>query len=277
MDWQCPLCGEPLKLVDKQWCCENKHVFDRAKEGYVNLQPVQFKKSKVPGDSKEMVNARRDFLSRGYYEPLALKLSSTLETLNTHSSIMLHDLGCGEGYYLATIAEQLSNAGFSVSASGNDIAKVAIQKAAKKYKSHSFCVASSFQLPVADETMSSIVQVFAPANPAEVNRVLMEGGLWLSVEPGPSHLKQLKQAIYDTPDENHPRPVSHPQLLIEDTISLSFDMQLKNNDDRLSLLMMTPYFWKVQDEQRDQVLDRMDILTADFVITIYRKCATALV
>ena len=142
MDWQCPLCGEPLKLVEKQWCCENKHVFDRAKEGYVNLQPVQFKKSKVPGDSKQMVNARREFLSRGHYEPLALKLSSTLETLNIHSSITLHDLGCGEGYYLATIAEQLSNAGFSVNASGNDIAKIAIQKAAKKYQAHNFCVAS---------------------------------------------------------------------------------------------------------------------------------------
>ena len=112
MDWQCPLCGEPLKLVEKQWCCENKHVFDRAKEGYVNLQPVQFKKSKVPGDSKQMVNARREFLSRGHYEPLALKLSSTLETLNIHSSITLHDLGCGEGYYLATIAEHYQTQDF---------------------------------------------------------------------------------------------------------------------------------------------------------------------
>ena len=35
----------------------NKHQFDKAKEGYVNLLPVQHKKSKNPGDDAQMVQA----------------------------------------------------------------------------------------------------------------------------------------------------------------------------------------------------------------------------
>ena len=72
----CPICQQALLQKDKQLICEANHNFDVAKEGYVNLLPVQFKKSKAPGDNKEMVIARRNFLEKGYYSPLADKLTS---------------------------------------------------------------------------------------------------------------------------------------------------------------------------------------------------------
>ena len=33
----CPVCGKPLKKTEKSFICEKGHVFDIAKEGYVNL------------------------------------------------------------------------------------------------------------------------------------------------------------------------------------------------------------------------------------------------
>ncbi len=57
----CPLCHSSLNLTERSWCCENRHQFDQAKEGYVNLLPVQHKGSREPGDSAEMMQARRDF------------------------------------------------------------------------------------------------------------------------------------------------------------------------------------------------------------------------
>ena len=66
----CPLCHLPLMLVDRSWRCDNHHQFDQAKEGYVNLLPVQHKNSREPGDSAEMMQARREFLQAGHYQPL---------------------------------------------------------------------------------------------------------------------------------------------------------------------------------------------------------------
>ncbi|HAT24715.1 MAG TPA: 23S rRNA (guanine(745)-N(1))-methyltransferase, partial [Pantoea septica] len=66
----CPLCHLPLQPENRSWRCENRHQFDQSKEGYLNLLPVQHKGSREPGDSQEMMQARREFLQAGYYQPL---------------------------------------------------------------------------------------------------------------------------------------------------------------------------------------------------------------
>ena len=58
----CPLCQNPLLLHENRYQCLNNHSFDVAREGYVNLLPVQQKNSKDPGDNKDMMLARRQFL-----------------------------------------------------------------------------------------------------------------------------------------------------------------------------------------------------------------------
>ena len=70
MSYSCPLCHAPLERRDNSFICPQRHQFDLAKEGYVNLLPVQFKRSRDPGDSAEMMQARREFLQAGYYQPL---------------------------------------------------------------------------------------------------------------------------------------------------------------------------------------------------------------
>ena len=77
----CPLCQSQFTQVNNTQICENNHHFDIAKEGYLNLLPVNAKNSKNPGDNKEMMMARRAFLNSGGYLPLAEKLSLTVNEL----------------------------------------------------------------------------------------------------------------------------------------------------------------------------------------------------
>ena len=94
--YHCPICHTPLTLQDSSYRCEKSHSFDKAKEGYVNLLPVQFKQSKQPGDNKAMVNARREFLEQGYYLPLQERIVALFKEYLSDNTALL-DAGCGEG------------------------------------------------------------------------------------------------------------------------------------------------------------------------------------
>src|SRR5690554_7386318 len=97
----CPLDGDPLYRSDGTWRCAAGHSFDIARQGYVNLLPVQQKRSRNPGDSKEMVAARTQFLNTGIYEPIAQKVTELVRPLlQQDRPLRLLDAGCGEGYYL---------------------------------------------------------------------------------------------------------------------------------------------------------------------------------
>ena len=96
----CPICKTKLNTHGKTYRCENNHSFDVAKQGYVNLLPVNKKHSDNPGDSKEMVLARRAFLESGYYDCFTEKLREIINSLfNGKEKITIADCGCGEGYY----------------------------------------------------------------------------------------------------------------------------------------------------------------------------------
>ena len=101
MPYQCPLCQQQLEKNDHQWRCANNHQFDCAKEGYVNLMPVQLKHSKQPGDSAEMMQARRAFLDQNYYQPLRNAVCAALDAHMPAQTRRILDIGCGEGYYTA--------------------------------------------------------------------------------------------------------------------------------------------------------------------------------
>ena len=81
----CPICKSKLNIVGKAYSCENNHSFDIAKQGYVNLLPVNKKHSDNPGDSKEMVLSRREFLEGGYYDCFTDKLCEIINSLFSES------------------------------------------------------------------------------------------------------------------------------------------------------------------------------------------------
>ena len=265
ISYLCPLCANVLFPQEKSYCCDNKHTFDLAKEGYVNLLPVQFKQSKNPGDNKAMVNARRDFLEKGYYQPLAEKLVSLYDKFAKKTAVML-DAGCGEGFY----THQHKNDNNQIF--GIDIAKEAVKKAAKKYKTCQFSVGTLSHLPFAEQTIDWILSIYAPILEEEFTRVLAEQGYLLTVTPGKNHLTQLKQLIYreaKAHDETK-EPITGLSLVHQE--NLNYQMTLAKGLDTYNLLMMTPFAFKAT-EQVLETIKSVDNFQceADFLIRVYQK------
>ncbi len=111
----CPLCGQTLATGASPWRCPNGHCFDVARQGYVNLLPVQQKRARHPGDTPAQVAARKRFLDAGFYAPIR---DTALALLQPHlpPRPSLLDAGCGEGYYSAALAQALQpSSGASIS------------------------------------------------------------------------------------------------------------------------------------------------------------------
>jgi 23S rRNA (guanine745-N1)-methyltransferase len=263
----CPLCATPLQSDQKSYVCGNKHRFDLAKEGYLNLLPVQFKHSAEPGDNKQMVQARREFLEAGYYEPMAKAVAMMV---NAHQPAHLLDLGCGEGYYSRKIEAYCSNA---MTLHGVDIAKFAVAAAAKKQANARFIVASSNRLPYADGYFDFVLRVFAPSSEHELRRILKPSGLLLTVTPGPRHLWQLKEFIYAEVRE-HALDSGLPQGFRHlDTQRIGYKIA-PEPQQRIDLLQMTPFAWRAGEDARQAIKDAATLeIETDFILTLAIKTA----
>lgn len=239
-----------------------------AREGYLNLLLAHQKKSKQAGDSKMMVQSRRKFLNNHHYDVLPEKLSEILLDNFPDVAFSLLDLGCGEGYYSGYIKQRLPLCEIW----GVDIAKPAVAAAAKRYPDIQFSVASSYRLPIFEESIDVLLKIYAPADSREISRILTSGGLYISVIPGKVHLSGLKALIYDTPTEHDEAEVLSDEFELLESFSLEDDIHLKNSQDIVNLLSMTPYYWHLSEERHQQLaaLDTLDT-KINFVINIYKK------
>ncbi|MFM2481602.1 23S rRNA (guanine(745)-N(1))-methyltransferase [Celerinatantimonas sp. YJH-8] len=258
----CPICQQPLTLHDQSWKCTHQHSFDQAKEGYINLLPVQFKHSKTPGDAQNMVDARKQFLAQGHYHPLLEHIQYWLK--EHHSAIdNLLDIGCGEGYYtrhLNSLAKQVW---------GLDIAKTAIKKAAKADPFGKYIVASSHHLPIQNQSIDLISRIFAPLYVPEILRCLKPNGIVMSVVPGPRHLWQLRELIYDDVRLHDDTAVTIKGMQCIANYPLSYTMPL-SPQERQWLMTMTPFAWKLDDESRLKFTESERSVEAEFNLQFYQ-------
>lgn len=246
MSYQCPLCQQPLTLDERVWRCENQHQFDRAKEGYVNLLPVQHKRSKQPGDSAEMMQARRNFLDAGHYQPLQQRVCDMLAGVLPPTGSRVLDIGCGEGYYTHAVANRLG-APDEAMVYGLDVAKIAVRYGAKRYRNVEFCVASSHRLPFSDDMFDAVLRIYAPCKAQELARVVRPQGYVLTVTPGPRHLMQFKALIYQEVQLHDDTPEQMPGFRLCEQQQLNYPMVL-NSDESAALLQMTPLAWRARPE-----------------------------
>jgi 23S rRNA (guanine745-N1)-methyltransferase len=271
----CPLCGALLQedQAGKTFSCPNKHSFDKAKEGYLNLLPVQHKHSKEPGDSKTMLVARRHFLESGCYEPMAKAVAMMIDTCqSTIEVFQLLDLGCGEGYYSRKIKEFCKKPE-TIALQGIDIAKYAIATAAKKQPNAQFVVASSNRLPYIDEYFDFILRVFAPSDDDELKRVLKSTGYLLTITPGPRHLWQLKSFIYSEVKDHSQENLVPPNFeqLTAQRISYKITPTV---DQRMALLEMTPFYWRASENNQLALASASELeIEIDFVLTLSVKAS----
>lgn len=235
----CPICKRTLKKEPSLYRCEAGHSFDRAKSGYVNLLTPDKMNSKEPGDGKEMVSSRKDFLLKGYYEPLSDKLAELAKKYVSSETPVYLDAGCGTGYYMRSVKNALEAKSFGI-----DISKYAVNASAKEDKTSDFGVASVYDLPLPDESVDLITNVFSPMAASEYQRVLKKGGHLLYVVPAPRHLLALKTLLYENQYLNKEEDVVYDGLTEKEKVHLDFELNLSSPEDILSLFKMTPYFWR---------------------------------
>jgi len=270
MPYICPICQNPLMqhLPSKGYYCSKKHHFDLAKEGYLNLLPAQHKKSKEPGDSRAMMRARRNFLEAGFYQPMAEALANIINTYQPETTPMhILDVGCGEGYYCRQI-EAFSDHPENLDLHGIDIAKNAIFAAAKKQENARFIVASSKSMPYADQYFDLLLRVYAPSNDQEIIRLLKPDGLLLIVTPGPRHLWQLKEFIYQKVKEHDVDVHLPPGFTQIESQRINFKIH-PGQDQRMALLQMTPFAWRANAEIQNNIQRSKDLeIETDFILTL---------
>lgn len=265
MIWTCPHCNYPLAQQDRTLRCDNNHAFDLAKEGYVNLLPVNQKRSKVPGDSPEMIAARREIHQAGLYAPLASKLAEIISGLKSIETLL--DIGCGEGYYDQVLLSSLPD----LAVYGIDISKAAVRLAAKRSPNQHYAVASAFRLPVATDSVDLAMRIFAPSDDRELHRVLTPGGYYLEVGPAEQHLWELRTALYETPEPHEPLRSHVAQFSLDSAGDVDYSIEINRAEIR-NLVEATPFAHKGNQEKRAALIskDRLSV-SMSFNWRLYRK------
>ena len=269
MDFTCPKCKGEMILDGNTKKCNNGHCYDRAKAGYYNL--LLGVGGGTHGDNAEMVEARRTFLSRGFYEPLADRLA-VLVTEHTPSGRCVLDSGCGEGYYTDKVESMLYTRDGKSNVLAFDISRDAVKYAAKRNRKVSLAVATSYDIPLQDGSVDTVFNAFSPLAKDEVLRVLKTGGRFVMVYPGVEHLYGLKSVIYKTPYKNQPEEsnIEGFKLLSHETVK--YTLKLNTAEDIRALFMMTPYAYRTSREDRERVLSLSEVTTdVEFVIDVYEK------
>ncbi|RVU40587.1 23S rRNA (guanine(745)-N(1))-methyltransferase [Rheinheimera riviphila] len=280
--YRCPLCQLSLQSSPSGYQCPNRHQFDRAKEGYVNLLPVQQKKSLDPGDSAEMIQARRSFLEAGFYQPLSDAVNKMLASvLQQQTAPSILDIGCGEGYYsnrLQHFIQQQQLAALpttdpapAVTLCGIDISKAAIKAAAKKYRQLQFAVASSYHLPFADQSFSALLRIYAPSQSSELARVCKASGWLCTVTPAPQHLIELKQKIYQEPRLHSAEIAEEAGFSHQQRQQLSWHWQPQSPTQLEQLLQMIPLGYRLTAEVRQHLMHELPAVTLDFYLDLYQR------
>jgi len=273
----CPLDGAPLQRHGTSWRCPAGHSFDIAAHGYTNLLPVQKKRSRDPGDSKEMVAARRRFLDAGFYQPIAAATSRlALAGLPPGTAATCLDAGCGEGYYLRQLAAAATNEGRKLAILGLDISKWAVLSAAKQDKRPNWVVGSNANLPVMSGTLDRVLCMFGFPVYTEFARVLKTGGELLQVDTGPDHLRELREIIYPSLKPEKAAETSTPTGLTRlGSETLRYSFALDNREQIADLLTMTPHLYRANAEGRAKAAALTALaLTVDVRLTRFGRKQT---
>jgi 23S rRNA (guanine745-N1)-methyltransferase len=189
----CPVrdCAARLTREERTLRCDARHTFDLAKSGYANLLQPQDRKARDPGDRRLAVLARQRTAERGLTAALVALLLSTLASELAREQGPVLDVGCGDGFVVAKVAERLACETWGV-----DISRAAVDHAARRYPKLGWVVANGDRrMPFADGSFAAILSITGPKNAVEFRRLLAHGGLLLVAVSGPDDQAELRQAV----------------------------------------------------------------------------------
>ena len=263
MELICPVCRGVLFRQERAWKCDAGHSFDIARQGHVNLLPVQQKRSLQPGDTKEQVLSRRTFLDGGFYAPIADALCKLAKEAGCTGPVW--DIGCGEGYYSIRLAECVN-----AELVGLDISKEAVRFAAGRHKNALWLCASAAHIPVADHSAGLLTSLFALTLPEEFKRVLRPEGAFIQVLAAEDHLLGLKSIIYPELTHKEKDSVPHiPGFRLEKSVPLRFTFTVEGEQVQ-NLLSMTPHVYRISKEGAERLRQTAVLTdTASCVLNLY--------
>ena len=246
----CPICQENLTLVESSLKCNNRHSFDLAKFGYVNLAP-QIKQS--ANYDKENFQNRQQILEAGFYQAILEAVSDLLSNSKNAKTIL--DIGCGEGFYSRKLQKRHPDKTFYAF----DISKDSVQIAAKSEANWAvnWFVGDLARLPIKDASMDILLDIFSPANYGEFRRVLSKDGILIKVIPTKNHLKEIRQKVQDqltNKDYSNQDIKNHFQnnftILSSKTASLTKPITAEQLQ---ALLSMTPLLFHIDQTKIDWI------------------------
>jgi 23S rRNA (guanine745-N1)-methyltransferase len=270
----CPVCGGALTLGAAAATCSNRHAFDRARSGYLNL--LLTKRSAEPGDSAAMLQSRRAFLQAGFYDAISSAASAAvMEILANRSHAHVADVGCGEGFFTARLNRALADAiSPAPTCYGVDISRPGVRMATLCDGDIHWIVASLHHTPFLPHSLDVVLCMFAPIDPADVGRIVRDDGALVTVTPGPDHLDGLRALLYKNVQPHSPMPAvmagdtrfeAAASTRVHESIVVDSPAQIIN------LLAMTPFYWNISRDTRARVeaLSRLE-LTVDASVNVFR-------
>ena len=185
---RCPRCHGAFRAEGGSLVCENKHCYDAAKGGYVNLAGSRT----APGYDKALFEARRAVFAAGYYEPILLAVEELLLAHAPNAKYVL-DAGCGEGYYTNALKTRGALSGAEYFAA--DLCREAVRMGASADDGIGYLVADLADLPFRDASLDAILDILSPANYGEFARTLTKDGIIVKAVPGADYLKEIRTAL----------------------------------------------------------------------------------
>jgi 23S rRNA (guanine745-N1)-methyltransferase len=173
---RCPICATPLRRENTRLTCTEHHSFDIARQGDVNCAHGRVRHR---GDTPAMVAARERFLSHGHYQLLVETVTVLAAKHDPAAPGTVLDIAGGTGHYLASVLDALPGRhGICLDAS-----TPALKWAARAHPRAAAIGADAWKRwPLATNSASTVLNVFAPRNAAETRRVLSAAGI-IRAEP----------------------------------------------------------------------------------------------
>lgn len=180
----CPKCKSNMNIKNNSLMCENNHCFDISKKGYINFL---MNRKPPEGYDKTFFEKRREMLNDGFYNHIAKEIANLLDSYTNIKNIV--DAGCGDGYYSHIIEDRKYNI-FAF-----DFSKDAVNVASRGVNNICFMVSDINNIPIKDNSMECILNIYTPANYIEFKRILSDIGIIIKVVPGKEHLRELRHTI----------------------------------------------------------------------------------
>ena len=256
----CPKCHTSFTLEGHSVRCEQGHVYNLAKKG-----SLYFLNKKIESDyTKTMLSHRQQMIQTEMYTPMLEAIAKHLDNVDG-----LLDVGCGEGSFLQKLAIQ-ANSQVNI---GFDISKEGIELATNQALTALWLVADLTNLPIQNQSMSHILNIFSPSHYHEFARVLKPKGKLIKIIPGPLYLKELRERVLGGTEKEtysnekvYERFKQELTLVSEEKITYQFDIPTSHYED---FLYMSPLHWQASATQREEIKKHpIKTITIDVLVLV---------